>query len=136
MLDCLIKSSNSCVYHSFFIEYQAGSLSSLTLNSLYDQGAYRHAQQPVFGVPAPNPFEVQDPFVLSTSIPRPPTVQITTISQQHINPFGHYQPYQPPQQHMLMSSANPFEDAGYGAFPVHPVSHPRNNNPFGSTGML
>ncbi|XP_027909177.1 putative clathrin assembly protein At2g01600 isoform X2 [Vigna unguiculata] len=108
----------------------AGRLNSLTLNSSYDQGAYIYPQQPVFGVPAPNPFEVQDPFVLSTSIP------IATISQQHVNPFGHYQPYHPHQQHMLMSSANPFEDAGYGAFPLHPVSHAHSNNPFGSTGMI
>ncbi|ESW25274.1 hypothetical protein PHAVU_003G022000 [Phaseolus vulgaris] len=117
----------------------AGRLSSLTLNSIYDPGAYRYVQQPAFGVPAPNPFEVQHPFGLSTSFPRPPNVQMATISQEHIHhPFGHYQPYQhqPLQQHMLMSPANPFEDAGYGAFPVHPVSHPHNNNPFGSTGMI
>ncbi|XP_047181626.1 putative clathrin assembly protein At2g01600 [Vigna umbellata] len=113
-----------------------GRLNSLTLNSSYDEGGYRYPQQSAFGVPAPNPFEIQDPFVLSTSIPLPPNVQIATISQQHIDPFDHYQPYQPLQQHMLMSRANPFEDAGYGAFPVHPVSHVHNSNPFGSSGMI
>ncbi|KAK1552595.1 hypothetical protein Q3G72_019769 [Acer saccharum] len=35
----------------------AGGLDSLTLNSLYDEGAYRASQQPVYGAPAPNPFE-------------------------------------------------------------------------------
>ncbi|CAJ1932518.1 unnamed protein product [Sphenostylis stenocarpa] len=109
-----------------------GRLSSLNLNSLYDQGAYRSAKQTVFAVPAPNPFEVQDPFVLSSGNPPPPTVQIGAISQQHINPFAHHQPYQPLQ----MRPANPFEDAGYGAFPVYPVSHPLSNNPFGSTGTI
>lgn len=133
MLDCLIK--NSCAYH-FLIEYQAGGLNSLTLSSLYDEGAYRSAQQPVYVVPAPNPFEVQDPFALSSSIPPTSTVQMAAIAQQHINPFLHYQPYQPLQQHMLMNPANPFGDAGYGAFPVNPVSHPHNKNPFGSTGLM
>ncbi|XP_061357303.1 putative clathrin assembly protein At2g01600 isoform X2 [Gastrolobium bilobum] len=118
----------------------AGGLDSLTLNSLYDEGAYRAAQQPVYGAPAPNPFEVQDPFALSSSIPPPPNVQMAAMAQQQLNPFGSYQPYQPQQQqqqqHMLMNPANPFGDAGYGAFHVNPVSHPQNNNPFGSTGFL
>ncbi|XP_020229773.1 uncharacterized protein LOC109810670 [Cajanus cajan] len=95
----------------------AGGLDSLTLNSLYDEGTYRSAQQAVY---AKNPFEVQDPFALSSNIP----------PQQQVNPFG---PYQPLQQHMVMNPANPFGDAGYGAFPV---SHPHNNNPFGSTGFI
>ncbi|RDX61433.1 putative clathrin assembly protein, partial [Mucuna pruriens] len=112
----------------------AGGLDSLTLNSLYDEGAYRSAQQAVYGVPAPNPFEVQDPFALS--IPPAPTVQMAAISQQQANPFGPYQAYQPLQQHMLMNPANPFGDAGFGAFPVNPVSHPHNNNPFASTGLI
>ncbi|KAK7359493.1 hypothetical protein VNO77_01453 [Canavalia gladiata] len=119
----------------------AGGLDSLTLNSLYDEAAYRSQQQPVYGAPAPNPFEVQDPFALSTNIPPPPAVQMAAMQQQ-VNPFGPYQPFQPQsqpqpqQQHMLMNPANPFGDAGYGAFPPNPVSHPHNNNPFGSTGLL
>ncbi|CAJ1938895.1 unnamed protein product [Sphenostylis stenocarpa] len=118
----------------------AGGLDSLTLNSLYDEAAYRSSQQPVYGAPAPNPFEVQDPFALSGSIPPPPAVQMATMQQQ-ANPFGPYQPFQPQtqpqqqQQHMLMNPANPFGDAGFGAFPPNPVSHPQNN-PFGSTGLL
>lgn len=116
----------------------AGGLDSLTLNSLYDEAAYRSAQQPVYGAPAPNPFEVQDPFALSTTIPPPPAVQMAAMQQ--VNPFGPYQPFQqqpqPQPQHMLMNPANPFGDAGFGAFPPNPVSHPQNNNPFGSTGLL
>ncbi|KAK7308698.1 hypothetical protein VNO77_42321 [Canavalia gladiata] len=111
----------------------AGALNSLTLNSLYDEGAYRSSQQPMNGVPAPNPFEVQDPFALSSSILPPPTVQMAPMAQQQANPFGPYQPYQPQQDHMLMNPINPFGDAGFGAFPVNPVSHPHNNNPFGRT---
>ncbi|XP_061338473.1 putative clathrin assembly protein At2g01600 isoform X2 [Gastrolobium bilobum] len=121
----------------------AGGLDSLTLNSLYDEAAYRSAQQPVYGAPAPNPFEVQDPFALSSNIPPPHAVQMATMQQQQVNPFGPYQPFQPQQQqqqqqqHMLMNPANPFGDAaGYGAFPANPISHPQNNNPFGSTGLL
>ncbi|KAK7319145.1 hypothetical protein RJT34_03863 [Clitoria ternatea] len=115
----------------------AGGLDSLTLNSLYDEAAYR-AQQPAYGAPAPNPFEVQDPFALSSTVPPPPAVQMAAMQQQ-INPFGPYQPFQTQpqqQQHMLMNPANPFGDAGFGAFPPNPVSHPQNNNPFGSTGLL
>lgn len=114
-------------------------MDSLTLNSLYDEGAYRSAKQPVYGVPAPapNPFEVHDPFSFSSSIPPPHNVQIEAMAQQQINPFVPHQPYQlQKQQHLLINPANPFEDAGYGAFPVNPVSHSHNNNPFGSTGLL
>ncbi|KAI4357610.1 hypothetical protein L6164_001548 [Bauhinia variegata] len=119
----------------------AGGLDSLTLNSLYDEAAYRSAQRPVYGAPAlaPNPFEVQDPFALSRSIPPPTNVQMAGMVQQQANPFGPYQPpYQPqPQQHnMLVTPTNPFGDVGgFPAFPVNPSSHPQNNNPF-STGLL
>ncbi|KAJ1418416.1 Protein kinase domain [Sesbania bispinosa] len=41
----------------------AGGLDSLTLNSLYNEGAYRSAQQPVYGVPAPNPLKCKIPLL-------------------------------------------------------------------------
>lgn len=139
MLDCLIKLTSitlASAVDEFLLEYQVGGVDSLTLNSLYDEGAYRSAHQPRYGVPAPNPFEVQHPFALSSSIPPPTGIQMVAISQQQVNPFGPYQPYQPLQPHMLMNPANPFADTGYGAFPVNPVSHPHNNNPFASTGLI
>lgn len=117
-------------------------MDSLTLNSLYDEGAYRASQQPVYGAPAPNPFEVQDPFALSSSIAPPPAVQMAAMSHpQQANPFGPYQPtyHQPvtqPQQHLIMSPTNPFGDTGFSAFPPNPVPHTHSNNPFGSTGLL
>ncbi|KAE9605313.1 putative ANTH domain-containing protein [Lupinus albus] len=116
----------------------AGGLDSLTLNSLYDEGAYRSAQQPVYGAPTPYPFGMQeDPFASSSSIPPPSNVQMAAMAQQQqVNSFGPYQPYQLQQSHMMMNPANPFGDAGYGAFPVNSVSHPQHNNPFGSTGLL
>ncbi|CAH2045874.1 unnamed protein product [Thlaspi arvense] len=122
----------------------AGGLDTLTLNSLYDDGAYIASQRPVYGAPAPNPFEVHDPFASSNGAlpPQQPAVN---------NPFGHYQPiYQQPQQHQLAPSPptnnNPFGD--FGEFPVNPVSQQPNtsgfgdfavnqhNNPFRSTGLL
>lgn len=131
------------IYFFFLVnEFQAGGLDSLTLNSLYDEGAYRAARQPVYGVPsAPNPFEVQDPFAVSSSIAPPAAVQMAAMQQQEANPFGPYhQPFHPQQQqqHMLMNPANPFADGGFGAFPANSISHPQNNNnnPFGSTGLL
>lgn len=118
-------------------------MDSLTLNSLYDEGAYRASQQPVYGTPAPNPFEVQDPFAMSNGVAPPPSVQMAAMSQHQANPFGPYQPtYQAqplpqPQQHLLMGPTNPFGDTGFGAFPAHQVPHQQNNNnPFGSTGLL
>ncbi|KAF8117473.1 hypothetical protein N665_0009s0002 [Sinapis alba] len=125
----------------------AGGLDTLTLNSLYDDGAYIASQRPVYGAPAPNPFEVHDPFATSngTLPPQQPAVS---------NPFGAYQPtYQPQQQQQLQlafpnppASNNPFGD--FGEFPVNPVSQQPNtsgfgdfavnqhNNPFRSTGLL
>ncbi|KDP38084.1 hypothetical protein JCGZ_04727 [Jatropha curcas] len=117
----------------------AGGLDSLTLNSLYDDAAYRAAQQPVYGAPAPNPFEVQDPFAMSNGIAPSAGVQMAAMAQQASNPFGPYQPAypQPQQQHLLMGPTNPFGDTGFGTFPVNTVAHPHvNNNPFGSTGLL
>ncbi|CAL0324853.1 unnamed protein product [Lupinus luteus] len=119
----------------------AGGLDTLTLNSLYDEAAYRSVQQPVYGEPmAPNPFEVQDPFALSTSIAPPSNIQMAATGQQQVNPFGPFQPFQPlpqQQQHMLVNPANPFGDAtSYGPFPANQVSHPQNNNPFGTPGLL
>ncbi|MBA0711445.1 hypothetical protein Golax_010630 [Gossypium laxum] len=118
----------------------AGGLDSLTLNSLYDEAAYR-AQHPAYGTPAPNPFEVQDPFAMSNNVAPPPAVQMAAMAQQQNNPFGAYQPayQQPQQQQLMMSPSNPFGDTGFGAFPVNqvaPVGQPHANNPFGSTGLL
>jgi hypothetical protein len=133
-----VNDEYSFVIILFFVMLQAGGLDSLTLNSLYDEGAYRAAQQPVYGSPAPNPFEVHDPFAISSNIAPPAAVQMAGMQQQ-ANPFGPYQQF-PPQphhpQHMLMDPANPFADSGFGGFHANPVSHPQNNNPFGSTGLL
>ncbi|CAK9180284.1 unnamed protein product [Ilex paraguariensis] len=115
----------------------AGGLDTLTLSSLYDEGAYRASQQPVYGAPAPNPFEVPDPFALSNNVAPPPAVQ---MAQQQPNPFAPYQPaYTQPhqqQQPWMMGTQNPFIDSGFGAFPVNSVTHPQTSNPFGSTGLL
>ncbi|CAL1356137.1 unnamed protein product [Linum trigynum] len=123
-----------------------GGLDTLTLNSLYDDGVYRAAQKPVYGVPAPNPFEVHDPFALSTSIaPAAAAAQMGQQQQPVINPFGPYQtsPFMQ-QQAFQPHPHNPFGDAGFGsagftAMPLdhHPHSQPHQaNNPFGSTGLL
>ncbi|XP_024990238.1 putative clathrin assembly protein At2g01600 isoform X1 [Cynara cardunculus var. scolymus] len=105
----------------------AGGLDSLTLNSLYDEGAYRASQQPVYGSPAPNPFEAAaDPFGMSAQ-----------MTPYQANPFGQYQPaaaYPPqPQQNLMMAPPNPFVDSGFGPFPVNNGSHPQTTNPFGTT---
>lgn len=111
-------------------------MDTLTLNSLYDEGAYRAAQQPVYGAPAPNPFEVQDPFALSNGVAPPAAVQMAAMAPQQPNPFAPYPTYQQPQPSMFGPS-NPFGDTGFGAFPHNPATaHPQANNPFGSTSLL
>ncbi|KAE9450918.1 hypothetical protein C3L33_17182, partial [Rhododendron williamsianum] len=116
----------------------AGGMDSLLLNSLYDDAAYRASQQPMYGTPAPNPFEAADPFSFSNNVAPPPSVQMATMAHQHNNPFGPYQQpsYPQQQQHLMMGPQNPFGDAGFGAFPTNHAVHPQSNNPFGSTGLL
>ncbi|KAI7739235.1 hypothetical protein M8C21_004432, partial [Ambrosia artemisiifolia] len=103
---------------SSFQERQlGGGLDSLTLNSLYDEGAYRAAQQPVYGSPAPNPFEVgHPPFVAA--------------DPQTANPFGPAQP----QPNLITGPPNPFIDSGFGLLPVNNI-HTHVTNPF-ETGLL
>lgn len=122
---------------------QAGGLDSLILNSLYDEAAYRQSQ-PAYGVAAPNPFEMQDPFAVSNNIPAPPSVQMATMAQQqqHMsmmppNPFLQPNNNQLQQQNMMMMGPpNPFGDAGGMPFTVNPPPHLHQNNPFGPTGLL
>lgn len=111
----------------------AGGLDTLTLNSLYDEGAYRASQRPVYGAPAPNPFEVHDPFALSNGVPPPPAVQLSTMPAQQPaanNPFGPYQPTYP-QHQLVPSHTNPFGDTGFGDFSVSPVSQRQDTTGFG-----
>lgn len=118
------------------MKHQAGGLDTLILDSLYEEGAYRNAQKPVYGAPAPNPFEVHDPFALSNNIAPPPSVQMASMAgQQAANPFGPYQPSYP-NQHAMMSAPNPFADTGFGTFPVSSTGHPQASNPFGTPGLL
>ncbi|XP_059655374.1 putative clathrin assembly protein At2g01600 [Cornus florida] len=113
----------------------AGGLDLLTLDSLYDEAAYRASLQPVYGIPAPNPFEVPDPFALSNNLAPAPSVQLAAMAQQQTNLFAPYQPayFQPHQQ---QGPQNPFGDTGFGEFPVNHVSHQQTNNPFITTGLL
>ncbi|KAL2558948.1 putative clathrin assembly protein [Forsythia ovata] len=117
----------------------AGGLDSLTLDSLYDEAAYRASQQSAYGTPAPNPFEVADPIAMSNNI-TPPAVQVAAFTQHQTNPFASLQPDfpQPKQQQHLLAGPqqNPFGDTDFGAFPNNPAAHPQTTNPFGSTGLL
>lgn len=70
------------------LQWQAGGLDLLTLDSLYNEGMYRASQQPVYGAAAPNPFEANDPFAMSNSAPmHPAAAQMAAIPQNHNNPF-------------------------------------------------
>lgn len=133
----------------------AGGLDSLTLNSLYDEGAYRASQQPVYGRPTPNPFEAQDPFAVS----KPPSFEMVamqqpnpyaqSIPQQHPNPYAQTMPVQQPnpyaqfqpnyQQHpqpMSMAPENPFGDTSFAPFGNTAAQNHSATNPFGTAGLL
>lgn len=118
----------------------AGGLDTLTLSSLYDEGAYRASQQPVYGAPAPNPFEGPDPFAYSNNVAPPPSVQMGSAAQYQANPFGPYQqPFYAQPQHqpnLMMAPQNPFGDTGFGSFPVNNGAHLQTSNPFGTTGLI
>ncbi|GJW10082.1 putative clathrin assembly protein [Tanacetum coccineum] len=112
-----LVSTPSTDISSFQERQLGGGLDSLTLNSLYD-GAYRAAQQPVYGAPAPNPFETGDPFVTGP--------QTGAIVPHESNPFGPFEP----QPNLMMAQPNPFVDSGFGSFPVDNSHH--HTNPFGA----
>ncbi|CAI9278487.1 unnamed protein product [Lactuca saligna] len=123
-----LVSTPSTDISSFQDRQLGGGLDSLTLNSLYDEGAYRASQQPIYGSPAPNPFESGDPFHSA-----PPQHQ----PQPQPNPFGGpYQPpasaYGPPQPNLMMAPPNPFVDSGFGSFPLNNNNQPPTTNPFGA----
>ncbi|KAG1368157.1 putative clathrin assembly protein [Cocos nucifera] len=125
--------------NSSMVESQlGGGFDKLTLDSLYDEAAYRQGQQQqqqFHGAPAPNPFLSADPFMTSNQVAAPLSVQMAAMAQQQqqmslmapANPF--FQPM--PQQHMGIGSApNPFGDVGFGAFPANNPRH--QSNPFGT----
>lgn len=119
--------------------WQGGGFDKLTLDSLYDEAAYRQEQQQqqqqFYGSPAPNPFLSADPFMMSNQVAAPPSVQMAAMAQQQqqMSMMGPSNPFaQPiPQQHMVIGAApNPFGDVGFGAFPVNNPQH--QSNPFGT----
>ncbi|XP_066306814.1 putative clathrin assembly protein At2g01600 [Miscanthus floridulus] len=116
-----------------------GGFDKITLDSLYDDGTYRQMQQQqLYGSAPPNPFMASDPFAVSNQVAPPPSVQMAAMAPQpqHLpmmieaNPFG-------PQQHhaCIAPAANPFLDAGFGAFPAVNGMHPQTN-PFGGAAQL
>lgn len=116
-------------------------MDKLTLDSLYDEAAYRQTQ-PIYGGAQHNPFMTPDPFNMSNNIAPPPSVQMAAISQQsHLqmmqppiqaNPFG--PPIQQQHPNHMNVAANPFGDTdSFGGFSTHPQ---QQTNPFGSAGLL
>ncbi|CAL9152577.1 unnamed protein product [Musa hybrid cultivar] len=119
-----------------------GGFDKLTLDSLYDEAAYRQQQQQqqLYGVPPPNPFMTTDPFAMSNQVAAPPAVQMAAMAQQQqqmsmfmqSNPFA--QPLYQQQPVSAATASNPFGDAGFGTFPV---SNPhQESNPFGNPQLI
>jgi hypothetical protein len=137
----------------FYTSAQAGGFDKLTLDSLYDEAAYRQQQQTqnqYFGPPASNPFMSSDPFAVSTNVAPPPSVQMATMANQQynmpmampnvmmgvptmnpMNPMMHQpNPFMATPMAAAQVANNPFLDAGFGPFPVN-----GNNahNPYGNS---
>ncbi|URD95222.1 Clathrin assembly protein [Musa troglodytarum] len=118
-----------------------GGFDKLTLDSLYDEAAYRQQQQQqLYGAPPPNPFMTTDPFAMSNQVAAPPAVQMAAMAQQQqqmsmfmqSNPFA--QPLYQQQPVGAATASNPFGDAGFGTFPV---SNPhQQSNPFGNPQLI
>ncbi|XP_077220084.1 putative clathrin assembly protein At2g01600 [Tasmannia lanceolata] len=120
----------------------AGGLDNLTLDSLYDEAAYRQQRQPMYGAAPLNPFEMQDPFALSHGVAAPMGVQMAAMTQQqqqHMpmmmqsNPF--FQPNNYQQHPIPMGPSNPFGDSSFGSFPMNPPPQ-HQSNPFGTSSLL
>lgn len=119
---------------------QGGGFDKLTLDSLYDDGTYRQMQQQqLYGSAPPNPFMASDPFAVSNQVAPPPSVQMAAMAPQpqHLPMMIEPNPFGPPQQHHagVAPAANPFLDAGFGAFPAVNGMHPQTN-PFGGAAQL
>eukprot|EP00252_Welwitschia_mirabilis_P000064 TRINITY_DN1003_c0_g1_i2.p1 TRINITY_DN1003_c0_g1~~TRINITY_DN1003_c0_g1_i2.p1 ORF type:complete len:578 (-),score=120.25 TRINITY_DN1003_c0_g1_i2:693-2426(-) len=132
----------------------AGGLDKLTLDSLYEDAAARQTLSSTHGgygmgeygnnpfVANPIPSGIYDPFVVSNSIPPPPSVQMAAMAQQQQAMVLHQQAH----QNMAVtptvipgSHTNPFGDPFETNFTqqnagVIPQSHA--TNPFGSPGLL
>jgi hypothetical protein len=128
-----------CYNLGSYLHVQGGGFDKLTLDSLYDEGSYRQMQQQqLYGSAPPNPFMASDPFATSNQVAPPPSVQMAIMAQQpqplmiEANPFG---PPLQPQHTGIAPVANPFLDAGFGAFPAANGMHPQAN-PFGAAQLL
>lgn len=131
----------------FFFLGQAGGFDKLLLDSLYEDDSARRQielQKAGYGYGEMgvenNPFEQQDPFIMSNNIAPPPSVQMAMMAQQqyHLQHQQQHQsmmmvPYQyqsqnPQPQMQPMSASNPFGDP----FP----SLPQNSMPQQGNHML
>lgn len=126
--------------------HMAGGFDKLTLDSLYDEAAYRQQQQQTqnqyFGPAAPNPFMSSDPFAMSTNVAPPPSVQMATMTNQQYMPMAMPNamvgaPTMNPMMHQpnpFMAAPpaanNPFLDAGFGPFPAN---NSNGHNPYGNS---
>ncbi|XP_066316526.1 putative clathrin assembly protein At4g25940 [Miscanthus floridulus] len=110
-----------------------GGFDKLTLDSLYDDGTYRQMQQQqLYGSAPPNPFMASDPFAVSNQVAPPASVQMAAMAPQpqHLPMMIEANPFGPTQQHHagIAPAANPFLDAGFGAFSAVNGMHPQTSN--------
>ncbi|KAF3326647.1 putative clathrin assembly protein [Carex littledalei] len=127
--------------------HMAGGFDKLTLDSLYDEAAYRQQQQQTqnqyFGPAVSNPFMSSDPFAMSTNVAPPPSVQMAAMANQQynmpmampnamtMNPMMHQpNPFMQAPIAAAPAANNPFLDAGFGPFPVN---NNNTHNPYGGS---
>lgn len=113
-----------------------GGFDKLTLDSLYEESAYRRRQQQqqYYNVSAPNPFVSADPYAASSQIAAPPSVQMASMAHQQAL-MTQSNPFMQPMPILTGAEANPFAGTtGLGTFPVNNTHY--QSNPFGSTQLL
>ncbi|RRT45378.1 hypothetical protein BHE74_00054147 [Ensete ventricosum] len=138
------SSNNATVVESKLVSFftlSGGGFDKLTLDSLYDEAAYRQQQQQqLYGAPPPNPFMTTDPFAMSNQVAAPPAVQMAAMAQQQqqMSMYMQSNPFAPPLYQQPVGTAtasNPFGDAGFGTFPVTNPPH-QQSNPFGNPQLI
>ncbi|XP_073003926.1 putative clathrin assembly protein At2g01600 [Typha latifolia] len=127
----------SNTYSSGVESQLAGGFDKLTLDSLYDEGAYRQRQQhqQFYGASPSYPFMMADPFAISNQVAPPPSVQMAAMVQHQQQMSMMMQPNPFVQAPMAIGAAsNPFLDAGFGQFAANNPHH--QSNPTGSIQLL
>ncbi|KAL6888440.1 hypothetical protein ACP4OV_009466 [Aristida adscensionis] len=120
----------------------AGGFDNFLLNSLYEDDARRQQIASVTytgSLGAPNPFDANDPFAMSSSFAPPSNVQLAMMAQQQQQYYmarQNQQYFQPQQQYshlqqQQLAIASPPQPNVYQQHPQYSAAPSGHSNPFG-----